>query len=48
MTKYTFLVAVGRDARSCIEIGPVLSFYPFGLGEDYRPVTGSVKALMQV
>ena len=27
VTKYTFLVAVGPDTRSCIKVGPVLSFY---------------------
>ena len=29
VTKYTFLVAVGPDTRSCIKVGPVLSFFPF-------------------
>ena len=28
VTKYTFLVAVGPDTRSCIEVGPVLFFFP--------------------
>ena len=42
VTKYTFLVAVGPDTRSCIKVGPVLSFFPSAGSHERTPLKSAL------